>query len=280
MSTIKQLLRDAIQRLNAVSETAQLDAELLLAHVLNKSRAFLYAHSNDEVPPDLLDAMNILLQQRESGFPVAYLLEAREFWSLPLYVTPSTLIPRPETERLVELALMLFGAKKTCTVLELGTGTGAISAAIATEKPHWKFCAVDKSFAALQVAQKNVERHKIKNIQLLQSDWFQALNQEKFDLIISNPPYLAEDDPHQHQGDLRFEPKTALLSGMDGLKDLKRIIEGAYQHLVPSGLLLLEHGYSQCEAVSKHLEASGYKKVQSWQDAAGHMRVTGGFSAT
>ncbi len=277
MPDIKTLRRNATARLKATSTTPELDAELLLATVLNKPRAFLYAHSDDILTPELLQTFEALLAKRLSGEPMAYLLGEREFWSLPFYVTSNTLIPRPETELLVELTLDAFAINQTCDVLELGVGTGAIAVALATEKPDWNLIAVDKSIDALAVAEKNVFRHHVNNVKLLQSDWFEALDELFFDIIVSNPPYLAEDDPHQHQGDLRFEPKTALVSGVDGLRDLAHIIQGSLEHLKPGGALFLEHGCTQGEAVIQLLMESGYKNLRTWQDTNHNDRVTIGW---
>lgn len=278
MISIKAALREASTRLAESSPTAQLDAELLLLHVIKKNRAFLYAHSEEVLEAKLYHAFEVVISKRIEGIPIAYLTNEREFWSLPLYVTSDTLIPRPETELLIELTLSLLGERSTCSVLELGTGTGAISLALATEKPHWNITAADISKAALLIAQKNAERHQAKNIIFMQSNWFKAIPEQAFDLIISNPPYLAEQDPHQHEGDLRFEPKQALVSGVDGLDDLTHIIHESHDYLAPGGLLLLEHGYHQGKAVTDNLSRTNYQDVQCWQDAAGLDRVSGGWN--
>ena len=275
--SIQTVLREATAQLKASSSSASFDAELLLLHVLNKPRAFLYAHNDDILASSQIKAFQALLSKREKGVPIAYLLGEREFWSLLLYVTPDTLIPRPETEQLVELVLSLMGERTECAVLELGTGTGAISIALANEKPHWTFLALDKSAAALDVAQKNISRHQLQNVTLLQSNWFDKLGEQRFDLILSNPPYLAKNDPHQHEGDLRFEPQSALLSGMDGLDDLNHIICHAPAYLTDGGLLLLEHGYDQGPAVTQKLAFEGYKNIQCWQDVNRHDRISGGW---
>lgn len=277
MPDIKTLRRDATARLKVTSTTPELDAELLLTFALNQSRAFLYAHGDDTLEPDTLREFEALLAKRLTGVPMAYLLGEREFWSLPFYVTPSTLIPRPETELLVELVLEFFGIKKTCRVLELGVGTGAISVALATEHPNWNIIAVDKSTDALAVAEKNLARHHVNNIQLIQSDWFEALHDLSFDVIVSNPPYLAEDDPHRHQGDLRFEPKEALVGGVDGLSDLTQIIQNSLGYLKPGGALLLEHGCTQSESVLKLMRTFGYKHFRTWRDTNDNDRVTTGW---
>ncbi|MCH9756030.1 MAG: peptide chain release factor N(5)-glutamine methyltransferase [Gammaproteobacteria bacterium] len=276
-NTIKICLKKAVERLKTSSPTAQLDAELLFAHVLKKSRAFLYAHSDDALAAESIQQLESVISKRITGVPIAYLLGEREFWSLLFYVTPDTLIPRPETELLIELSLSLLGAHKTCSVLELGTGTGAIAIALASEKPLWHLLASDKSIDALSITKQNMQRHHIKNITLIESDWFEKLSGLQFNLIISNPPYLAADDPHQHQGDLRFEPKGALLSGEDGFDDLNHLIQKSMHYLTPGGLLLLEHGYDQADKLIEKLNLAGYQNVQSWQDENGYNRVVSGW---
>lgn len=277
MIDIKSALRNASLRLAKSSPTPQLDAEILLLHIIQKNRAFLYAHSEQVLEAHIIQAFEHLVLKRLEGIPIAYLTNEREFWSLPLYVTSDTLIPRPETELLVELALCYLGERPACSVLELGTGTGAISVALATEKPEWNILATDLSKQALLVAQKNIKQHHVKNITLLESNWFEAIPNQTFDLIISNPPYLSEQDPHQHEGDLRFEPKQALVSGEEGLDDLKHIIKQSRQYLSSGGLLLVEHGYNQGQAVTDAFLRDNYRKVKCLQDTAGLDRVSTGW---
>ncbi len=277
MNTLKSLLRDATTRLKRSSPTPQLDAEILFAYALKKQRAFLYAYGDDILADETLERIEALISERLRGVPIAYLVKEREFWSLSFHVTPHTLIPRPETELLIELALNLYGAHETCSVLELGTGTGAISIALATEKPHWQLITSDQSINALAVAEKNIKRHHVKNITLIHSNWFDQIPDAAFDLIISNPPYLADDDPHQHQGDLRFEPKEALISDENGLSDLNIIIQESIKYLKQDGLLLLEHGYNQRKAVMDKLSLTGYKNVRCWQDTNNNDRVSTGW---
>ncbi|MDF1828258.1 MAG: peptide chain release factor N(5)-glutamine methyltransferase [Legionellaceae bacterium] len=276
MTDIKHALRQAVENLAKTSPTPQLDAEILLCHVLKKNRAYLYAYSEHVLDNALHQLFESFIKKRTEGMPVAYLTHEREFWSLPLYVTSDTLIPRPETELLIEQTLSLLGQRSHCSVLELGTGTGAISIALASEKPQWTILAADISKPALCVAQKNIERHQLHNITLMASNWFQSIPNQPFDLIISNPPYLAKHDPHQHQGDLRYEPKQALVSGDDGLDDIKHIIKTSRHYLMPGGLLLLEHGYNQAQAIKACLLGEKYHQVQCWQDAAGLDRVSAG----
>lgn len=277
MIEIKAALRNASARLAESSSTARMDAELLLAYVLQKNRVYLYAHSEQALEVSQHKQFETLILKRLTGVPIAYLISQREFWSLPLYVTSDTLIPRPETELLIERALSLCGERAMCSVLELGTGTGAISIALATEKPNWNILATDFSQAALLVAQKNAEQHQAQNIRLMHSNWFESIPKQTFDLIISNPPYLAEQDPHQHRGDLRFEPKQALVSGANGLEDLTQLIQESRGYLTSGGLLLLEHGYEQGKAVMNTFLDASYENIQCWQDAAGLDRVSGGW---
>ena len=213
-----------------------------------------------------------LCQRLDSGEPLAYLLGSAEFWSLTLKVTPDVLIPRPETELLVEQALSRFPEKSTIHVLELGTGSGTISIALKKERPHWKITATDKSSAALAIAKHNAETHQT-DIEFVESDWFQSVERQEFDLILSNPPYIAEDDPHL-LGEIRYEPQMALQSGNDGLRDLRFIIQHAQEHLITDGILLLEHGYDQGLAVQQLLKKQGYQTVQTLKDIFGNDRVS------
>lgn len=272
MTTIKQALEKAALRLKP-HEEARLDAEVLLCHALQASRAFLYAHSEDKLSPALDDAFGALIEARQAGQPIAYLTGVKEFWSLPLSVNPSTLIPRPETELLVETTLQL-APKETIDLLELGTGSGAISIALAHSRPHWRFTATDISDLALQTAQANAKELALTQIEFLNSDWFEDLPLKHVDMIVSNPPYIEENDPHLNQGDLRFEPQNALASGPDGLNALRSIICGATHFLKPQGFLLLEHGYQQAEAVKTLLEAQQFQKITCHLDLQGHPRVT------
>ena len=275
---LKAYLRK-IARTFQCSETPELDAELLLMHVLEKPRAFLYAHGNYILKPQQLIALECLVSKRAAGMPMAYLLGEREFWSLLLYVTKDTLIPRPETELLIELVLALCSQNKRYQVLELGTGTGAITLALASEKPHWQFLALDKSKAAVCIAEKNKARFQFHQIQLLQSDWFEQIYAKTFDLIISNPPYLSKNDSHQYQGDLRFEPKMALISGEDGLLDITHLIKESIHYLNHGGLLLLEHGFEQGAAVRKLFHDNQYINIATWKDSNHNDRVTGGWKS-
>jgi release factor glutamine methyltransferase len=277
MIKIKSALNDAYQQLAPTSPSPQIDADLLLAYLLNKPRAYLYAHATDHLDEHTESAFVQLLAQRTAGMPIAYLIGSREFWSLPLCVTNDTLIPRPETELLVELTLSLLHDRESASILDLGTGSGAIAIALATAKPDWSLVAVDASPNALCVAQKNAYQLQKNNVIFHLSDWFASIPHQHFDAIVSNPPYLSENDPHLHQGDVRFEPPSALISGPDGLNDIKHIIDAARSYLKPEGVLLLEHGYQQQAPVTQLLSKFHYENIQSWPDHQGHPRVSGGF---
>lgn len=257
------------------SDTPRLDAELLLAHVLGKPRSYLFTWPDQPVAEAEAARFSALLARRRSGEPVAYLLGEQGFWTLDLQVSPDTLIPRPDTERLVELALEL-GPSRSAAVLDLGTGTGAIALALASERPDWQLTGSDRMPGAVALAEQNRARLGLANVRFLQSDWFAALGAARYDLIASNPPYIAADDPHLTQGDVRFEPASALVSGADGLDDIRHLVETAPGHLQPGGWLLLEHGWQQAAVVRGLLEQRGFAAVQSWEDLGGHQRVSGG----
>ena len=276
MSDIRQSLAQATILLTPNSTTARLDAELLLTKILNVSRAFFYTHPEKMLTAPQEQAYQRLLAKRIAGTPIAYLTGTREFWSLPLNVSEATLIPRPETELLVELALTLLTDTSPATLLDLGTGSGAIALALASERPDWQLLACDKSQAAVDAARGNATQLKLDNINVFYSDWFESIPKQSFNAIISNPPYIAEHDPHLKQGDVRFEPSDALVSGSDGLDALNHIIKQSVEWLLPGGLLLLEHGFEQGPAVTNKLKQCGYQQVQCWQDWQGHDRVSGG----
>lgn len=252
------------------------EAELLLGHTLNKSRAYLFAHPEELLTENQWETYHYLMAQNAQGIPLAYLTGQREFWSLDLKVNQHTLIPRHETERLVELALELL-PNKPLDLLELGTGSGAIALALAKERPQWQIIASDISQEALDVAKENAAIHKLNNVGFHHSDWYTQIPQNQYHAIISNPPYIAEEDPHLQQGDLPFEPPHALVSGQDGLADLQCIIKHSPKYLLPKGLILLEHGYDQKAKVSAILKELGYKNIYCWQDLQGHDRVSGGW---
>lgn len=271
MTQVRALLSRASTRLPDRAE-----AEILLAHALQKPRSWLIAHADDTLDAPAVDTFDALLARREQGEPVAYLTGHRGFWTLELEVTPATLIPRAETELLVELALARLSPDGTPRVVDLGTGSGAIALAIARECRHARLIATDASAAALDVARRNADTHHIRNVVFAEGDWLEPLAGRSFDLIVSNPPYIAEGDPHLGQGDLRFEPGSALASGHDGLDDIRRIVAGAQAHLVAGGWLLFEHGWDQGAASRGLLEAAGYAEVFTEQDLEGRDRVSGG----
>lgn len=268
MAEVRELLADAARTLGD-----RLEAELLLVHVLNKPRSWLIAHADDALDDAHAAAFAALVQRRHDGEPVAYITGHRGFWSLELEVTPATLIPRPETELLVELALARLPA--TGRVVDLGTGSGAIALAIARERPKATVMATDASLDALAVAQRNAARLGLAHVGFTHGDWFAPLAGERFDLIVSNPPYIEADDPHLAQGDLRFEPATALASGPDGLDDIRRIVEGAREHLEAGGWVMMEHGWNQGDAVRDVLSMAGYRDVFTAKDLEQRDRVTG-----
>lgn len=256
--------------------TARIEIQSLLQAVLQVNRAYLFAHPERVLNVDEMARYDELFERRLGGVPIAYLLGEREFFGLNFKVTPATLIPRPDTELLVELALEKVPQQGVCSVLDLGTGSGAIALSIAHARPGVEVVAVDASETALQVAQENQEKLNIKNVKFLLSDWFAALGQQRFDVIVSNPPYVESADVHLTQGDARFEPLSALASGADGLEDIRCIGAQARLRLNPQGWLMLEHGYNQAERVRSILLQAGFQKVFSSRDLAGVERVTGG----
>lgn len=254
----------------------RIDAEILLAHILGESRTYLYGHANDQLGAAEYKLFMDLVHERSAGVPIAYLTKMREFWSLPLTISAATLIPRPETERLVELTLDLVGDEPNAQILELGTGSGAIALAIAKERPNWQITATDISGPALQIAKANAAKLNINNISFYLSDWFDQIPQRRYQAIVSNPPYIAAADPHLSQGDIRYEPVSALVGGKNGLIALQYIIKHSYDYLLPHGLLLLEHGHDQKTAVLTMLMDAGFTDIGTWQDLQGNDRVAGG----
>ncbi|GMR29191.1 peptide chain release factor N(5)-glutamine methyltransferase [Stenotrophomonas sepilia] len=272
--TLRQVVADASARLGGVD--ARHEAELLLLHVLERPRSWLFAHATDPLAANDQAAFEALLARREAGEPVAYLTGRRGFWTLDLEVDPATLIPRPETELLVELALERLPPDQALQLADLGTGSGAIALALASERPRAQVLATDASPGALAVAARNAARHELDNVRFAEGghDWYAPLQGVRFDLIASNPPYIASNDPHLEQGDLRFEPSTALASGMDGLDDIRRIVDGGQAHLRPGGWLLIEHGWDQGAAIRELFEATGFAEVQTVQDLEQRDRIT------
>jgi release factor glutamine methyltransferase len=271
MPEVRQQLAAAAARLGDRAE-----ADILLAHALGKPRSWLIAHADDLLDPDAVAAFAALVDRRAAGEPVAYITGRRGFWTLELEVTPATLIPRPETELLVELALARLPREGAPRVADLGTGSGAIALSIARECPRAQVTATDASAAALAVARRNAVASHVRNVSFVEGNWFTPLVGARFELIVSNPPYIAADDPHLGQGDLRHEPVSALAAGADGLADIRRIVDGARDHLAPGGWLLVEHGWSQGTAVRALLEAAGYREVFTAPDLEQRDRVSGG----
>lgn len=273
MTSVKNLLREAH---DLPGESQRLDAEILLCHTLGKPRSWLYTWP-EAVPTDpQLKRYMLLLQRRREGQPIAYLTGNREFWSLNLAVNEHTLIPRPETEVLVEWALQL-SLVDNALVLDLGTGSGAVALALASERSGWDIVAIDVSKSALVVAEANRRALGLDNVSCRHSDWFGALQELRFDLLVSNPPYVEVGDAHVGEGDLRFEPARALLSGADGLDDIRQLINRAPEHMKLGAGLLLEHGYQQGQKVREILSLAGYYDIVTRRDLQGHERVTGGF---
>lgn len=268
--TLRQLLEAARGRVEPT------DAEVLLAHALGQGRGWLYAHADDRPTADQAARFDDLLLRRVAGEPVAYLCGRRGFWTLDLAVTPDTLIPRPETECLVELALARLPADRDVDVADLGTGSGAIALALACERPRARVVATDASMAALAVAHGNARDAGLGNVEFRAGDWFDALDERGFDLVASNPPYIAEGDPHLSQGDLPHEPASALSSGVDGLDAIRVIAAQAPAYLRPGGWLLLEHGWNQGEPVRALLSAAGFVDVATHHDLERRERVSVG----
>ncbi|MBI5450910.1 MAG: peptide chain release factor N(5)-glutamine methyltransferase [Gammaproteobacteria bacterium] len=274
-ATIQQLLATARRLLAGTSDSAALDGEVLLAHTLGRPRSYLLAFAEHRLTAPQHQHYLTLIQQRSNGTPIAYLTGVREFWSLPLQVSADTLIPRPETERLVELALQHIPLEAAWRIADLGTGSGAIALALASERPRCTITAIERSAPALIVARDNAKRLQLDNIEFRTGDWLEPCS-EKFNVIVSNPPYLADDDPHLQQSDLRFEPVQALCAGPDGMEAIRLIAAQARSALQPQGWLLLEHGCAQGPAARDCLQQLGYSDVSTHQDYAGLDRVVSG----
>lgn len=272
MVTVQELLRSGD---DLPTESARRDSEILLCHCLGKPRAWVYTWPEKEVSPDCARQFRQLLDQRRTGLPIAYITGEREFWSLPLAVNSATLIPRPETETLVAWALEL-PLPETASVLDLGTGCGAIALAVASERPNWQVTAIDASSQALQVAGANAARAGLSRVSFLQSNWYEAVGAQRFDLLLANPPYIDEDDPHLARGDVRFEPRSALVSAHGGLADLDYLVKAGPARLIDGGWLLLEHGFEQADAVRGMLLYAGFRQVSTRRDMAGQERISGG----
>jgi release factor glutamine methyltransferase len=254
---------------------ARIEARALACHAWQVDGAWLIAHDNDLLTDEMLAMFQTLLSRRLEGIPIAYLVGSREFYGRPFLVSPDVLIPRPDTELLVELALERIPPDRSVEVLDLGTGTGCIAITLALERPLARVTAVDRSAAALKIAQRNADIFDAP-VEFLTSDWFAALADRRFNVIVSNPPYIPASDPHLSSGDVRFEPMAALAAGVDGLDDLRQLIRAARTHLKPGDTLLLEHGYDQADAVKALLRKNGFHNPQSWADLAGILRASGG----
>ncbi len=272
--SLRAALDRAARVLSPTSRSARVDAEVLVRHVSGATRAEIMADAERALSDDACLALTRLVERRRRGEPIAYLVGSREFWSLDLRVSPATLIPRPETELLVERALARLTLSAEDRVADLGTGSGAVALAIARERPRATVVATDQAEAALAVARANAQRLGIGNVEFLAGDWLAPLGGRRFTLIASNPPYVRADDPHLHDGDVRFEPRAALIGGMDGLDAIRRIIAGAHEHLVGEGWLLIEHGFDQASAVRALLADRGYRAICTYKDLAGRERVT------
>lgn len=271
MRTIGQALAAAQRTIDA------LDARVLLCHVMQRGAAYLIAHAEEALDPQRAAAFDILVARRAAGEPIAYITGTREFFGLEFHVTPAVLIPRPETELLVELALARIALREESAVLDLGTGSGCVAISIARHRRHARVTAVDCSTEALALARENARALGVRNVTFAPGEWFGPVPGQRFDLIVANPPYVAEDDPHLALGDVRFEPRIALVAGGDGRDAIRAIVARAERHLVPRGWLLFEHGYEQGTACRALLGAAGFRGVGSWRDLAGHERVSAGW---
>ena len=272
MASVKEAQQKAITVISPYSDTASMDVDILLGHCVQQSRTWMMTWPDVALTDEQQQKLDAAIARRAEGEPIAYIVGAQEFWSLPLKVNSSTLIPRPETELLVEIALEKT-TSENAKVLDLGTGSGAISLAIKSERPLWKITAVDFSHDALAVAKGNAEALQL-DVQFIQSDWFSNLPEKGFDLIISNPPYIDQADVHLSQGDIRYEPDSALIADDQGFGDIKRISAEASHYLTQGGFLMFEHGFEQGEGVRKILHENGFSAVETVKDLAGLERVT------
>lgn len=273
--TIGALLAEAAKNLEQTSDSARLDAELMLAFVLDKPRSYLFSHADEQPDEERYDIFTGMVHRRSQGEPVAYITGRREFWSLELVVNRHTLIPRPDTEVLVEQVLACLDASPR-RLLDLGTGSGAIALALATERPRDTVVATDVSADALSVARYNASRLELANVEFALGSWFEAVSGQRFDLVASNPPYVAAGDPHLEEDGLPFEPITALVAGQDGLDAIRLLAKQSPEHLHPGGSLFMEHGYDQAEQVARILAVAGFTDIRHHADLAGIQRVSSG----
>ena len=278
--SIQQALTLAEKTLNSCSDSAKLDAQVLLSFVLKKDISYFFTWPEKLIESNLYLQYQALIEQRQLGKPVAYLVGNKEFWSLDLAVAPSTLIPRPDTETLVELVIekhsdISINKSKSLSCLDLGTGTGAIALALASEMPDWHIEAVDYNDDAVELANKNAKKHQLNHVKIYQSNWFDNVeHHQSFDIIVSNPPYIDESDHHLNEGDVRFEPNSALVASEQGYSDLFIIIVKAKAYFTQHGYLYLEHGFEQAQTVQKYLREHGYVNIHTQQDLSGNDRVT------
>jgi release factor glutamine methyltransferase len=272
-TTIQTALRMAVRKLFPFHKTARIDAEVLLAHGIKRTRAYLHTWPENLLSSEQIHHFMSLVQRRAAGEPVAYLTGIREFWSLPLTVTRATLVPRPETELLVEQALQRISYTTSSHIADLGTGCGAIALAIASERPASRVVATDIDKEALVVARQNAEKLSIPNVEFRQGTWFSPIMGERYHVITSNPPYIGKNDPHVSRGDVSYEPRGALIAGLDGLEAISILVSEAKTHLFRQGWLIVEHGYDQQGSVIKLFAAHGYKNIQGLTDYAGQGRV-------
>lgn len=272
--TLGDALHETAAALTPSSPSPRLDAEVLLRHVTGCSAADLVARAERALTEDEARRFDELVARRRTGEPVAYLTGEREFWSMTLKVTPAVLIPRPETELLVERALAQMPADARWTVVDAGTGSGAIALAIARERPRCRVIATDRSPEAIDVAHANAQRLAITNVEFFEGEWLEPLGKLAPEMVVSNPPYVRANDPHLSEGDVRFEPQGALIGGADGLDAIRTLVRQAFAHLMPGGFLLLEHGHDQAAAVAALLTEAGFCEIACHRDLAGHDRVT------
>lgn len=280
---IGQALQWAVSQLQSPvysMDEARADADFLLMHTLACSRSRLRTHTHEPLTMDQWQTFQAMVARRQAGEPVAYITGTRGFWTLDLHVTPDVLIPRPETELLVETVLAMADKTLALTLVDLGTGSGAIALAIASERPHWRVLATDASAPALDVARLNAKASGLQQVEFFHGNWCEALPTDLSpDIMVSNPPYIAPDDPHLQQGDLRFEPRSALSADDNGFNDIRQIVAEAGKRLRAGGFLLIEHGYQQAPAVREIMTAAGLVQVRSLRDLGGHERVTAGVRA-
>ncbi|MEI6893114.1 MAG: peptide chain release factor N(5)-glutamine methyltransferase [Colwellia sp.] len=273
-TTVVDCLVYGQKKLTLSSDSAKLDAQILLAFVLEKELSYLLTWPDQKLTEQTTQQFIALLQRRIIGEPVAYIIGFKEFWSLPFKVSPATLIPRPDTEILVELVLEHFAELKVLHCLDLGTGTGAIALSLASEQPSWQIDAIDFNLDAVKLAQQNAKDLNLTRVNIFQSDWFSAIKDRKFDIIVANPPYIDALDENLRQGDVRFEPKSALVAKEKGLGDIKHIARQSLKFLNPHGVIYFEHGFEQAEEVRNLLTTFGYIDAQTQRDLNGHERIT------